>query len=314
MEEYRKSLGGNSVRRGVHPIVTANLVIPEDQDRETYIRHCFQTRTVMIRDVLGGTWTKCFVPKNNMEDLVFPPDSETLGSLVIANRVQKHNYPVVVAVLDLKNVATIVDNEYQFRKQKINSNGSSVDLFGDSEKLSLDFSVNSTEDDKGEINVSLSNPNSTAKMSVFVKGFIDIISEKDLSIKTNGNYNIRVSDSEDEEKANFQYNQDEGYKIIDEYGNEIITKDGEISIKENSGNVIKLSENLIEISKGGSTEFLVRGETLKSTLENLLDSINSLTVICGPTGSPSGPPLNSASFSALKVSLNNILSSKIKIE
>lgn len=311
-QQTRKSLGGNSVRKGVNPIVTANVVIPQDQDRNEYIKHCYSTRTVMIRDVLGGVWTKCFVPKGDIENIVFPPDSETLGSLVIANRVQKHNYPVIVAIIDLKNVATIINDEYQFRKQSISKEGNVVDIQGRAKEATLDFSVNSSEDDKGEMNISVSNPNSTSKLNVFVKGFINIVAEKDLEITSHKDFILNLKDSENNTKAFLKYIQEDGLYFEDEFGNVFHYKEKEILIKETSGNKIFIKDDLIEISKGGKIEYAVRGETLLNLIKEILTAIKTITV---PTSTGiSGNPLNAAVFTTIENKLKTFLSKRIKLE
>lgn len=49
------------------------------------------------------------------------------------------------------------------------------------------------------------------------------------------------------------------------------------------------------------------GENLKSVLNDLLTAITQLTVTCAAPGSPSTPPINLASFTALQTRVNNLL-------
>jgi len=61
---------------------------------------------------------------------------------------------------------------------------------------------------------------------------------------------------------------------------------------------------------GASTEKTVLGETLKAILEAILDAIVAMTVTTGV--GPSGPPINAATFTAIKGQLTTILSAGVK--
>jgi len=81
---------------------------------------------------------------------------------------------------------------------------------------------------------------------------------------------------------------------------------------------IKVHDSSIEIKNGkvevisgsASTEKSILGETLLSKLDELITAIQAITV---PTGvGPSGTPINSATFSAIKNDLSSILSQQVK--
>lgn len=79
------------------------------------------------------------------------------------------------------------------------------------------------------------------------------------------------------------------------------------------GKVIEIDGNNINLgTAGGSSEKAALGETLVSKLEECIDNINTLTV---PTAfGPSGTPINAPAFTALKASLNAILSEVVKLD
>ena len=64
--------------------------------------------------------------------------------------------------------------------------------------------------------------------------------------------------------------------------------------------------------KAGSTslESTILGETLKTTLENILDKI--IAHSHGSAVGPTSPPTNAADFATIKAGLSSILSPKIK--
>lgn len=314
--EKRVSLGGNSIGAEVHPIVTAYVVIPADQDREKYIRNCYGTRTVMLRDEYGASWNKVFVPKGQMEKIVFPKTSEDLGSFVIANRVQKHNYPVLVAVFDLKNVASIVSKEYQFRQQAISNSDNSIDLDAKADDCSLNISVNSKENGKGNLDISVSNPDNTAELNIFVKGNVNVRAEETIKLIAHKDTEMLIHDENDELKASFKYIQGSGYFVKDEFGNILQMKKEQILLKEASGGVeFEIKKNQINLGKSGnSSEQVVLGNQLKAILKEILAAINSITVTVSTTPSVSSIPNNSAKFSEISNKLDTILSKIVKTE
>ena len=122
-------------------------------------------------------------------------------------------------------------------------------------------------------------------------------------------------------------------KVIDKDGN-IVTADNasalavKIDIQSNHGSLgitidksgkfyitsPRIVETCSDIRLGSEnvTESAVLGNKLKTQLENLIDSITSLTV---PTAfGPSGTPINSSAFTSIKNQLSSILSQKVKLE
>jgi hypothetical protein len=98
-----------------------------------------------------------------------------------------------------------------------------------------------------------------------------------------------------------------------------IDTSGNLTIS-NSGLEIKMDTITQKFVITGNVEFgisglekAILGETMKAKLEQILDAINLITVTCTAPGSPSGPPLNAASFTSIKTSLEEILSSKVKL-
>ena len=90
--------------------------------------------------------------------------------------------------------------------------------------------------------------------------------------------------------------------------------EGEARVYNFDGNTrVSVKEGLIEITAGGTLEKSALGETLKSTLESLIDAINALTVTCAGPGNPSSTPINAATFTAIKTGLSSILSDEVKI-
>lgn len=56
---------------------------------------------------------------------------------------------------------------------------------------------------------------------------------------------------------------------------------------------------------------LAANGTLASLMQELLTALETLTVTCAAAGSPSSPPVNLATFTALKTKFNNLLKTSI---
>jgi len=69
----------------------------------------------------------------------------------------------------------------------------------------------------------------------------------------------------------------------------------------------------IRLGSENATEKAVLGNTLKSTLESLIDAINSITVTAPSGGGPTSTPINAATFTSIKNNLTTILSQKVKL-
>ena len=315
MDKGRGSLGGKSIRKGVHTTIVAYVTVPEDIDRDLFIKRCYATRTVVLRDEYGAFWNRVFVPKGQMENIIFPEISGELGSMVICNRIPKHEYPVIVAVFDLKDIASTITKEYQSRNQKIDRvTGNSIDVIHDSKKASLEVNVNSKEDSKGELNINISNPDTTAKLNVFVKGNVDIIAEDSIRMKFINEFNVSMYDEDDNGISEFSYNKETGFLLRDEWNNEISMSEKSIKIKEKTSEVeLEVRDGKINLGKSGnSKEFIVMGETLVKLLKKLLKEIKKITV---PTAhGPSGVPINNPSFIQIESTIDTILSKIVKTE
>jgi len=69
---------------------------------------------------------------------------------------------------------------------------------------------------------------------------------------------------------------------------------------------VSVGLSAFEVDEDGT--LIQRGaETLKSIVTDLLTALELLTVTCAAPGAPSTPPLNLASFTALKTRVNNLL-------
>ncbi len=119
-------------------------------------------------------------------------------------------------------------------------------------------------------------------------------------IRTFSGHVIQLDDSDSEEKI----------IILHKSGSTVeIDQDGKITITDKGDDMSIVSKKISLGTRGGASEPLVLGETLKSKLEELIDIVKQHT---HPTGvGPSGnPATEAASLQTLSASLRQILSTQ----
>lgn len=108
----------------------------------------------------------------------------------------------------------------------------------------------------------------------------------------------------------------------EDYSSFKLDADGKVATINNRGiNGIQFSENgsailekkSLELGGFGATEPAVLGNKLSQWLTDLLTAMSTETHLCSSPGSPSGPPLNAASYSSLQARIPEIVSLLVKI-
>lgn len=310
---HRRSLGTTGVASGKDASGVAYVVIPEDQDRDVFITTCYRTQTVMLRDEMGAAWRNVFVTKDLLQQVTFPEKPDERGSPVIWVKVPKHNLPVVIGILDLKNIYSVIQEEHQFRLQQRSPVGNSVDFNARALSASLDLAVASTEDGKGSLRVKVTNPDQTAELDVYVKGNINVFADKKIRLGTNEELVVEIVKPNLDPLGLLTYKAGTGWTLKDEFNNEVTTTDGHVKIKEGSGGkIIHMDQTTINLGQDSAAQPIPLGDTLKEKLTDLINAIKQITV---PTSNgPSGTPINFAQFDAISAQLIQILSQVSKTD
>lgn len=261
---------------------TAYVSIPDNQDREMFIKKCFKTQTLFIRGESGESFKDVFISKNLLHDIDFPENSKSRGSLVTWVKQPKHNVPIVVGVFDLKNNMSYITKERQVRFQRKSKSGNIVDFDGSADDASLDINVSSSEDDKGIIRFKINNPNQTAKMEVYVSGEIDVFADKKIRIASNEELLLELVKQDGSSLATISYKNGVGLALKDEYNNEIVTKSKSLYLKEGSGGGLELevTDKLINLGTiGGASEPGVLGNKNETALNDIKGMLQKLITL-----------------------------------
>jgi len=248
-----RKYGVTSQRAGTRYVTGFGYVaLPKDLDRDKYINNCLRTNSITILFENGGWADNVPVAKGLFEHIEFPDDPEKLGSQVVYSSLNATGWLFITAVLP-KNNEVVVTNELQFVNQRSGSNGV-VSIVGDALKQFVNITVSSFKKGMGSFNLSVSNPDKTAKLNVRVKGSknsdIEGSENKEiLGTKTttvDGEYKIKVGEHEIEIA-------EDGITIYSDASIDIVSETNTISL-DDSGINIDAGENPITV--GGNHEVL----------------------------------------------------------
>ena len=126
-----------------HSVGYGHVMIPFGQDREEFIKDCYnKERICLFLEDTGGMLKNVEVSRQAMRDIVFPDNSENkynLGSAVIYATIPFYGSQVVLAVCSNESETEFL-NEAMFLLNK-NYGQNSVSIEGDAKKGLLSLNV-----------------------------------------------------------------------------------------------------------------------------------------------------------------------------
>lgn len=254
----RKSLGTIGVRTGSNSTMIGYLFLPPNVDRDLYIKDVFKTQSLIMVDEKGGYWENVFVSKSLLSDLAFPENTKSRGCVLVCNKVPKSNVPVVVAVLDLKEISGILEEENQFRLLKVSKDkNNTVDIDGRAERGTLNINISAKETKTGKFNINVTNTDKTAELNLYVKGMINLLADKDFNVRALRSFNQIIVDDQATVLAYLSYIKGVGLEIKDEWGNKIIMTKDETAIVSSTGKKVSVDDIggvLIDATSAGNVE------------------------------------------------------------
>lgn len=275
------------------------LILPNDLDRDTYIRYCFNTNTISIALENGGVLNNVQCTKSVMQQLEFPLNTKEVGSQVVWTDQEGLGYPVVVGVLLRSDQVTdLLEN--QTSQRRVTNNGSS-EILVDGKNPFIIINSDSLKDTGGDIYIVSKNTGLTSKININSSGEINL-SSQNIQASISNELNIIIRDSlQDDKITTINYTKGKGFNYEDEFDNQIEVKDGKINI---------VSDN-INLGGDNATEPILLGDTTVSMIDKILEILGrtTTTTLIGPQ-----PLLTAPEFIALRAQLETLKSSKHKIE
>ena len=309
-EEAEESIGIRGLPSGTLPAGVGYLIIPIGIDPDIYIEDAIRSGRVSMYGGLGhGDFHKVPVDREVLQRIKFPTKIGEHGSPVVWIKIPKHNSPVIVATLKHDDEFHQL-RQFQKRITKTDDEGNMVDIDLNPADALMRFTVNAKNKDLiPEISFKINGVDNSGRLIVEVQGEIlmrantrfVILADKKIELGVTGYDNINkarmVLDSTPSEDESNPVNR---FLYEDEYNNKVYINEKKIQIKADDSSKITFGED------GEKTEPLIKGETMKSKLEDILDAINQITV---PTAfGPSGTPINAPVFTQIKTGLKDILS------
>lgn len=275
-----ENIGISGIDTGIGSAGVGFVVVPEDIDREQYIKDCYRTNTLTINGGRGyGFLSGVHADINVMQNISFPDDEDNRGTAVVWVRDSISQLPVIVGVLRKQDdYYSLAEN--QFRLQR-GSDGRSVEIFIDANTSSVTLSIIGDEKEPSDFNVNVSSVNKDSVISISCDNEMNLFSEKKVNVISNGEVNVKITEK--------------GETLTSAYFD-----------KEK----VQIKSKQIIHSEGG--EPMVLGDTLVGLLGDLISAITAITVPT-PMGT-SGNPLNLAEFNVIKNKLEKTLSKTSKLD
>jgi hypothetical protein len=174
------------------------IFIPENykgSSRVDFIEECYRRERVSIIIEGGTTKHDCYITQEALQNITFPSNcvsdgEDALGSVVIFLTEESRDHPVVIGTLSKPDGSKLLkeDSVRLFRY----SDGNYAAIMVDGKTGSINVSTFSRSGvNGGNLEINVSNQNKSAKLSVNVKGSVEI--EATEKIKINGAKNIELN-------------------------------------------------------------------------------------------------------------------------
>lgn len=283
----RKAIGQRGLGGGLTTGI-GYVFIPNDiTNRDQFVSNCFNTATISIITADAQRFDKVEVSRSIFAELDFPETTKDVGSMIFYVKNQKHNQPVVVAVLNRKGeVLGFQKGQFLIKKDSVTG---SVSILGDSNKGNLFLNVES--DEGGNIIINAKNKSKSNKVKLNVDGDIDIISTN-CSQQVLQQFSLKIKDSLKSDKETIlKYIRETGFSYKDEFDNEITIDESGLKYKNSKGE--------FECDKDGKFSFKNDQYSLTELITTLIQKLEAVKV---STSIGLQPFVNLADFTALRTS------------
>ena len=276
------------------------ITLPSDIDRDAYIRGVFESGLVMILTSENQVIRDVMVPKHLLDELEFPTVHE-LGVLVNWVSLPKTSQIAITGIHTKPEDFYLYNQENVHVREKKTKSTSITEIRN---LLIPNYSLIVSNDQSSDGGIFHKAHNTTTGVSSHIKvncdGTLEVYADEKSVFRSEKLLEIQVG-SADSEKSILTIDKSGNFNYIDRHGNSIKIEEGQMTIESP-----KILHGV------NATEAAILGDKLKAKLDEILDGISALTV---PTAmGPSGVPVNVATFTTIKASLDSILSTKNKIE
>lgn len=298
------------------------IIIPEDVDRDNFVKTCFRTNKVsIIDDADGNVIHGCYITKEALQNVTFPKNVGEKGMAVVWVSQMLENQPMVIGTFSSTEKVTIRDDE-AIQIEKVWDKGA-VSITGNAKDGVLFVRVKGQQFGTMKIEVqgdenSLLEARSSGIIKVSSNKKVEVEAFEELTAKmidpvTENESGINVNKDTLVVEANYGEGDDKNFSktTVTTEGFITETKVGESSYKHTVNEsmeetlfqncIVKLEENKLTIQQGeamleisnGKWAIINNGTGLNELLTKIVDSIATLTVstAVGPSGTPLPPTI-----------------------
>lgn len=280
-----------------YPINYGFIALPNDIDREKYIKTCYRRERVSVCvERGGGLINDCYISKNLLKYIDFPEDSTSTGTYVVLAFINNVNHPVIIAALSNESETQLLsDGVYKIGKS-VEEKLSFITCDGNQGSLLLNTNG------KG---ITLTASGEGSKILLQSLGQMLLVSSGAFQLNVNNTINIKSQSFEDEKETNINLTS-ESFGIVDSNNNSISSSGEEINITPKS-----------KLTLFGGSEAMVKGDILQQQLNQnntyltqLQTAITTALATIDALGVPASTTFNTAMASAVKGNYSNIKSQK----
>lgn len=298
------------------------VVVPNDDKREDYINDCYRTMSVTINGGFGyGYISNVKILGNVLQQIKFPLKSTERGTPVFWVRENFTNRPIIVGVIPEGNYTNLLTEGQGRYVQQVGERV--VEIFEDATNGVLNISVVSDSEHPANVRIKASSGTTESVLEVESDGIVRVsgnqiesVARQDFKmVLKNAVDDELVTITGDKEKVEYvdQFKTNvrlskESVDVNTEIDVNVEAKDSAINVTSKEINL--KTDNKLNLDSG--KEPMVLGDTLKGILNDILNAIQTMTVMTS-TG-PSSVPINVADFASIQAKLQTILSKKSNLD
>ena len=264
------------------PIVYGYVFIPRGVNRDDYIQTCYNKCMVdVITDMNGSVISDCYVMEQVMQDLIFPENSDLLGSCVVMVSEAFKSKPVVIGTLAFNDEMRYFE-EGGWRKDFVYGGGL-FSLNVSPSKGVIDIALVGNND--GVMRIDVKGLKGKGEFYINASGKINVMSEGPINSTSYTLINSKIKDNEGNELVNNEITRESAILSIKDVNNNLVdvTVTPEkllVEVRDENGNLSSIESNSDgKVVLNGGGEAAVAIGALTDRLNKLKDELNSFITV-----------------------------------
>lgn len=193
MSQGLKAIPGFKYNAGI-----AYVAIPQDLDRDKYIKDCYANHYISMWTEDGGFHNRIPISPEVLNFIEFPLSITEFGSPVVYITDQQYQYHYIVSRFQKREaLGDGSENKFKFNRQL---NGAHVEINGSATDRSINVLIDG-DDKKGVFTINLFNENKDCQLKLDVQGDIVVNSTNNVTLEQYGTFKVRTRNEDDSESS-----------------------------------------------------------------------------------------------------------------